>query len=416
MKKIIIIVAAVVVAGVIAIVIAVKKPAVQVIQTTDTAGPAHIVATLQQTGVMKPQVGAMISVGARATGTLEMVNVKVGDHVKQGELVARIDSRAIRQSISQSKDSLNKAETELTRTQKLYPVQKSMQENSVEAAKSSYDYLKGVYEREDVLYEKGYSRKETLEKTRHDMISAQTEYDRQKLQLEYMQAEYEANVVSLKAEISRQKSLLEEQQIQLSYTEIYSPIDGVVSAVNSVQGETIVAGLEVANLITVFRPELLEMYVYVDESDIGKVKEGMAVKYTVDTYPDKTFEGTISRINLQSETKDGVIYYVAIVGVSPEDSLLFRPEMTTSVKIVIQEKDAAVTVPGAAVKWESGSQILYKVLDQAKNQTEKVHVKIGLRGEDRVEILEGVSAGDVVVVRFSQAGDGKITAPAGGGR
>ena len=406
MKKVLIIVIAIAAAGALAVVIAVKKPTARVIQSTDIAKPAHIVVTLQQTGVMKPQVGAMLSVGARATGTLEMVKVKVGDHVTKGELVARIDNRSILQSISQSRDSLNKAQTEFARTQKLYPVQKLMQQNGIEAAKSSYEYLKGVYEREAVLYEKGYSRKETLEKTKHDMVSAQTEYDRNKLQLEYMQAEYEANEVSLKAEINRQKSILEEQQIYLSYTEIYSPIDGVVSAVNSVQGETIVAGLEVANLITVFRPELLEMYVYVDESDIGKVNDGMEVNYTVDTYPDKSFSGSISRINLQSETKDGVIYYVAIVGVSPEDSVLFRPEMTTSVRIIIKEADAEITISSAAVKWEAGSQMVYKVIDQAKNLTEKAAVKVGLRGEDRVEVLEGVSAGDMLVVRFSQSGDG----------
>ncbi|MDR0453381.1 MAG: hypothetical protein LBH05_01065, partial [Deferribacteraceae bacterium] len=162
MKKKIIIIAAAVVVVITAVVIAVKKPSVRVIQSTDTAGPAHIVVTLQQTGVMKPQVGAMISVGARATGTLEMVKVKVGDYVEKDELVARIDSRSIRQNISQSEDNLNKAETELKRVQKLYPVQKQMQQNSIEASKSNYEYLKGVYEREEVLYEKGYSRKETL--------------------------------------------------------------------------------------------------------------------------------------------------------------------------------------------------------------------------------------------------------------
>jgi RND family efflux transporter MFP subunit len=211
----------------------------------------------------------------------------------------------------------------------------------------------------------------------------------------------------MSAEINRQRSVLEEQLIQLTYTEIYSPIDGVVSAVNSVQGETIVAGLEVANLITVFRPELLEMYVYIDESDIGKVKDGMEVKYTVDTYPDKSFSGGISRINLQSETKDGVIYYIAIVGVSQEDSLLFRPEMTTSVRIIIKEEDVGLTIPGAAVKWESGSQIVYKVIDLEKNLTEKAPVKIGMRGEERVEVLDGVNAGETVVVRFSQGGSEK---------
>lgn len=371
-----------------------------VIQSTDTAAPALVTSTLRQTGVIKPQVGAMISVGARATGKLEMVKVKVGDKVTEGELVAKIDSRAIVQSIKQSQDQLNKALVDLDTTKKLYPVQVAMQENTVESSKSSHEYLQGVYEREQVLYDKGYSRKETLDKTKHDMTSAFTEYERQKLQLEFMKTEYNAKVATSTAEINRLRSVLEEQQIQLSYTEIYSPITGVVSAVNSVEGETIVAGLEVAKLITVFRPELLEMFVYVDESDVGKVTEGMEVKYTVDTYQGKEFTGSISRINLQSETKDGVVYYVAIVDISEEDALLLRPEMTTNVRIIAKEEQKAVTVPNAAIKWEQGNQLVYKVIDKNKNVTEKITVKVGLRGESRSEILEGIEAGDEVVVRF----------------
>ncbi len=403
MKKFIII-GAVILIILIVIISVVRKPAAEVISVTDTVRPAHLVTTLRQTGVIKPQVGAMISVGARATGTLEMVNVKVGDAVEAGQLVAKIDSRAIRQNIKQSKDSLQKTKVELERVKTLYPVERAMQQNTIQAQKSSYDYLKGVYERESALFDKGFSRKETLEKTKQDMITAMSEYESAKLRLDYMAAEYKTNVASLETEISRQQSLLDEQEIQLSYTEIYSPIKGVVSAVNSVEGETIVAGLEVAKLITVFRPELLEMYVYIDESDVGRVMNGMSVTYTVDTYPNKEFTGTIKRINLQSETKDGVIYYVAIVSITPEDALLLRPEMTTSVRIITEEKDADVTLASTAVKWESGAQIVYKVTDLNKNLTEKVNVKVGQRGEDRVEILEGLSDGDIAVVRFAQPG------------
>jgi multidrug efflux pump subunit AcrA (membrane-fusion protein) len=139
----------------------------------------------------------------------------------------------------------------------------------------------------------------------------------------------------------------------------------------------------------------------------------MPVRYTVDTYPGREFTGEISRINLQSEVRDGVIYYVAIVGVSPEDALLFRPEMTTSVRITAQEKDVSLSLPSAAIKWEGGSQIVYRVLDQGRNRTEKIPVRIGLRGEGNVEILEGLEAGDVVVVRFGQPG---AAAGAQGGR
>jgi multidrug efflux pump subunit AcrA (membrane-fusion protein) len=378
-----------------------RRPPSQQIASTDTVRSAEIVVTLRQTGVVKPQVGAMMTIGARATGTLEEVRVKVGDMVDAGQLVARVDSRAIRQSIRQAGDTLTKSKVELEKLQTIHPVEMSMQENTVNTSKSNYNYLKAVYDREKDLFDNGFSRQETLDKAQHDMLSSKLESESQRLRLEYMKAEYETSVVSLKSEISRLTSVLEEQQIQLSYTEIYSPISGIVSAVNSVEGETIVAGLEVAKLVTVFRPELLEMFVYVDESDVGKVENGMQVIYTVDTYPGREFTGTISRINLQSETKDGIIYYVAIVGINKTDALLLRPEMTTSVRVITNEVQVPNSVYTAAVKWENGTQVVYKIVDKQRGITQRVPVRVGLRGEQRVEILEGLKSGDEVVVRFA---------------
>jgi multidrug efflux pump subunit AcrA (membrane-fusion protein) len=377
-----------------------RRPPSQQIATTDTVRSAEIVVTLRQTGVIKPQVGAMIAIGARATGTLEEVRVKVGDKVEAGQLVARVDSRAIRQGIRQARASLAKAKVELEKAQTIHPVEVARQENVINTAKSNYDYVNGVYEREKSLFDSSFSNQETLDRVKHEMLTAKFEYESQRLQLNYMNAEYETTAASLNADISRLSSVLEEQEIQLTYTEIYSPISGIVSAVNSVEGETIVAGLEVAKLVTVFRPELLEMFVYVDESDVGKVQNGMPVLYTVDTYPGREFTGNISRINLQSETKDGIVYYVAIVGINKSDALLLRPEMTTSVRIITNEVQVANSVYAAAVKWESGSQVVYKILDKQRGITQRVPVRVGLRGEQRVEILEGLRSGDEVVVRF----------------
>jgi multidrug efflux pump subunit AcrA (membrane-fusion protein) len=397
---IVILVLAVVAAGVY---LRLRKPKEQFIAATDRVAPAMLVSSLRQTGVIKPQVGAMIAIGARATGTLEEVRVKVGDTVKAGQLVARIDSRAIQQGIKQATDTLNKTKLDLNRIKTLHPLDVNNQKNTIKASKSSYEYLKGVYEREKALFDKGFSKQETLDKTHHDMVSALSDYNSKVLQLDYKEAEYKTNVLSLNAEISRQESLLEEQKIQLTYTEIYSPIDGVVVAVSSVEGETVVAGLEVAKLITVFRPELLEMFVYIDESDVGKVAVGMSVSYTVDTYPGREFKGNISRINLQSETKDNIVYYVAIVEISKEDAILLRPEMTTNVRIVILEQDTALTVNSACLKWENGEQVVYKVIDREKNLSERVVVSVGIRGEDRLEIKNGLVAGDEVVLRFDTA-------------
>jgi multidrug efflux pump subunit AcrA (membrane-fusion protein) len=378
-----------------------KRPPSQQIAVTDTVRSAEIVVTLRQTGIIQPQVGAMIPIGARATGTLEEVRVKVGDRVEAGQLVAKVDSRSVRQGIRQAQDSLAKAEVELDNAKTIHPIKVDMQKNAIETAKVKYENQKLMYERENRLFESGFSSKEVLDGAKFEMISSKLEYESRRLELENILAEYKTTIATLQSEISRLSSVLREQEIQLSYTEIYSPISGIVSAVNSVEGETIVAGLEVAKLVTVFRPELLELRVYVDESDVGKVREGMRVIYTLDTYPGEEFAGKISRIDLQSETRDGIIYYGAMVGISKTDALRFKPDMTASVRIITDEVQVQNSVYTAAVKWENGSQVVYKILDKQRGITQRVPVKVGLRGEQRIEITEGLKSGDEVVVRFA---------------
>jgi multidrug efflux pump subunit AcrA (membrane-fusion protein) len=153
---------------------------------------------------------------------------------------------------------------------------------------------------------------------------------------------------------------LRQQETRLTYTRIYSPIDGVVSDVTAQEGETIVAGLQVANLVTVLDPTLLEMWTYVDETDIGRVKIGQEVEYYVDTFPEKIFQGNIDKIYPQPVVKDNIVYYLAIVKVSQNDAQFLKPEMTTHIKIIFAEKTDILIVPNAAIKFE-GEQIAYKV-------------------------------------------------------
>jgi multidrug efflux pump subunit AcrA (membrane-fusion protein) len=140
------------------------------------------------------------------------------------------------------------------------------------------------------------------------------------------------------------------------------------------------------------------MWIYVDETDIGKVKLTQDVEYYVDTFPDKLFHGSIGKVYPEPVIKDNIVYYLSIVKVSKDDARFLRPEMTTHVKIIFAEKDNLLTAPNAAIKFERGKQIAYKVL--GPHEVQKVELQTGIRGEEKTEIISGVKEGDVLATKL----------------
>jgi len=122
------------------------------------------------------------------------------------------------------------------------------------------------------------------------------------------------------------------------------------------------------------------------------------VEFYVDTFPAKTFKGKVEKIYPQPVVKENIVYYLSTMKVSPEDAEFLRPEMTTHVRIITQEKANILTAPNAAIKFERGKQVAYRVT--GKNKVEKLEIKIGIRGEDKTEILSGANEGDVLATKI----------------
>ncbi len=378
-----------IVAGLIAIIAGIfiyrefTKPSIQVIETARVAR-GSIRGVIVETGVIKPQVGALVKIGARATGTIMKMNVKIGDKVKKGELIALIDDREVRKAIDQQKASLVAAENTLRQIEETYP-------ERIREAKANYEYARITYERETELIKQEFTTKDAVDRARS--LSEASEAN-----LKRLQSEYVTQTKIARANMEDISAQLNQQETRLTYTRIYSPIDGVVSDVTAQEGETIVAGLQVANLVSVLDPKLLEMWIYVDETDIGRVRAGQQVEYSVDTFPDRIFRGVIEKIYPQPVVKENIVYYLAIVKVSPEDSSYLKPEMTTHIKIVFSEKQDILMAPNAAVKFEKGRQVVYRVTGPGK--VEQIEIKTGIRGEDNTEIISGISEGDVLATKL----------------
>ncbi len=359
------------------------KSKTEVLETAKVT-KGNIQGVIVETGIIKPQVGAVVKIGARATGTIVKMNVKIGDRVKTGQLISIIDDREILKAIEQQKASLTAAENTLSQVELTYP-------DRIREAQATLDYAKINYERETELLKHEYTTKDSVDKARSLFEAADANLQR-------LQNESKTQVNIAKANIGDITAQLKQQETRLTYTRIYSPINGLVSDVTAQEGETIVAGLQVANLVTVLDPTLLEMWIYVDETDIGRVKVAQQVDYYVDTYPDKLFHGGIEKIYPQPVVKDNIVYYLATVKVSRDDAEFLKPEMTTHIKIAFAEKKDVLTVPNAAIKFETGKQVVYRVI--APDKVEKAEIQTGLRGEDATEVISGLRDGDMLATKL----------------
>lgn len=365
-------------------------PETKVLETAKVQ-KGNIRGVIVETGIIKPQVGAVVKIGARATGTIVSMKVKIGDRVQQGQVIALIDDRELQRAVDQHRASIAALNTTLRQVELTYP-------QRIAEAQANYDYAKVTYERETQLLGREYTTKDAVDR-------AKSQFEAAEATLARLREEYETQPQILSANIAEATAQLHQQETRLTYTRIYAPISGTVSDVTAQEGETIVAGLQVANLVTVLDPTLLEMWIYVDETDVGRVKLGQQVEYYVDTFPARIFKGTIEKIYPQPVVKDNIVYYLAIVKISREDASSLRPEMTTHVRVIFDERQDILIAPNAAIKFEKGKEVVYRLAGPRK--VDKVEVKLGIRGEEHTELLSGVKEGDEVATKLILPVSGK---------
>jgi len=203
-----------------------------------------IAASVTATGTVKLKTGAEVRVGAQLSGIVRRLNVTVGSHVHQGDIIAEIDARPTMAKIDQAKTQLAQAE--------------------VSRAKSQTDHA-----RTQKLYEAG-------------LVPAQ-QFDDAKAALD-----------ASKAAVASAQSGLAAAQVDLAYVEILAPISGTVASVSTQQGETVAASFATPTFMTIIQEGALEVIAMVDEADIGNVRRGQRVAFTTETYPDHEFQGTVT--------------------------------------------------------------------------------------------------------------------------
>ncbi len=270
--------------------------------------------TVTATGTL--QANKTVNVGTQVSGIILHIYVDFNDHVKQGQLLAKLDETPLRTQLAQS-------------------------QSAVDQAVSQLHFQEATYNRLKVLYDK--------------QLIAQTDYD---------QALY--NFENAKAAVSNARSALDRAQVNLAYATITSPIDGVVLNRAIEEGQTVAASFSTPTLFTIVNDlTQMEVQTSVDEADIGKIVNGQRVEFTVDAYSDLKFEGTVSQVRLQPVTTNNVVTYVVVLKAPNPDKKLM-PGMTASATIYVEEKSNALILSGKAVRFTPDKEYLMKQFEKMR--------------------------------------------------
>src|ERR1035437_10188964 len=315
-KKILIIIAAVLVIGIVALVALKpfsKKEAVVSFNTVKVE-KGDISNTVTATGTI--QALKTVNVGTQVSGIILHIYVDFNDHVKQGQMLAKLDETPLRTQLDQSQSAVDQAQSQL-------------------------HFQEATYNRLKVLYDK--------------KLIAQNDYD---------QALY--NYENSKASLANAKSGLDRAKVNLEYATITSPIDGVVLNRAIEEGQTVAASFSTPTLFTIVNDlTQMEVQTSVDEADIGKVKDGQHVQFTVDAYSDLKFEGTVSQVRLQPVTTNNVVTYVVILNAPNPDKKLM-PGMTASATIYVEEKTNTLLLSGKAVRFTPDQAYMMKMFSKMR--------------------------------------------------
>lgn len=198
---------------------------------------------------------------------------------------------------------------------------------------------------------------------------------------------------------------------QLDDTVIKAPVDGVVIGKPIPAGQTVAPGISTPMvLLTIADMSKMQISVQVDESDVGRVKVGQKVSFTVDAYPGKTFTGVVSNVSNKATITQNVVYYPVTVDIDSPEGLL-KPTMTARVSVHVGESRNVIVVPLSAVKQSKGQQYVQVIKD---GKPQNVDVQLGLASDDKVAIVGGLKDGDQILLPTSKPQAAKQSGPPGG--
>lgn len=334
----------------------------------------NIRAVVSATGTLNPI--NTVQVGSQVSGTIQHLFADFNDQVKQGQLIAQIDPAIFKAKLAEAQANLKSAEA------------------SRDKAWISVLDAKREYERQADLYKK--------------ILVAESVRDAARFAYQSAKVEHQVKAAS----VLQTQAALEREQVNLDYTTIHAPIEGVVISRDVDVGQTVAASLQAPTLFSIAN-DLTRMQVEadVDEAFIGEVQQGQAVSFTVFAYPRRQFQGSIAQVRLQPKVEAGVVKYNCIIHVDNAD-LVLKPGMTATVSIEVAYREKVLIVPNAALRFvppwpedelgrlrkglKPGQTILWRVNDDGLTP---LTVATAIIGEELTEVSgTGLIEGMIIAV------------------
>lgn len=326
---------------------------------TAKAAPADIQNSVTATGTIEPVTS--VTVGTQVSGIVSHLYVDYNSIVKKGQVIAELDKTNLTSELNTAKANLA-------------------------SFQSAYNYQEANYKRYKALFDKG-------------LVCAD---DYESAMLSYRQA---------KEQLATARESVKKAQTNLGYATITSPIDGVVLSKSVEEGQTVAASFSTPELFIIAQ-DLTNMQVVaaVDEADIGEVREGERVTFTVDAYPNDQFEGEVKQVRQEATTTNNVVTYEVVIS-APNADLKLKPGLTANVTIYTQENNGVLSVPSKALRFTPEKETVgkYKIVDcKGKNKVwaldgdrvVAIPVSIGMSDGTHTQILKGIEAGKEIIVNI----------------
>jgi HlyD family secretion protein len=347
------------------------------------------------TGTVSLKTGAEVKIGARISGQLDNLMVKIGDIVKAGDTIATIEHEDLLARVAQFAADLKEEEVRLAKVKQEGPLEINRLKAALEERNVQIVLAEKMLSRNQSLKNQGIVSEAIVDQTDEHLMVLNAQIKLAKEEIKLAQARSQNNILLQEVKVEKALANIREETTQLSYATITAPIDGVVAFVSTQEGETVVASMSAPTFVTLIDLKKLEVTAYVDETDIGKIKEKQKANFTVDAFPKNIFDAVIREIRPKAVIKDNVVNYEVMLDISKKNIALLRPEMTANITVTTGTHNNVLVIPRGAVK-RSGKKS-FAVIKEGANVFEKV-IELGWRDGDMQEITSGLSEEDEVGV------------------
>ena len=347
------------------------------------------------TGTVTLKTGAEVKIGARISGQVKSLLVKIGDFVRAGETIAIIEHEDLVSRVARFQADLDAEKARLAKIRAEGPLEISKAVAEREELQVQIKLAQKMLERNQELNKKGFVSTTVLDQAqeRLEVLLAGINLANEELKLKQSQLINNSRLAG--AMVDRAAANLNEEEIQLTYASITAPIDGIVAFVSTQEGETVVASLNAPTFVNLIDLRKLEVTVFVDETDIGRINVGQRAKFTVDTFANHFFDGRVREIHPKAVIKDNVVNYEVILDIEEKKVAKLRPEMTANVVITTGTRKKVLTLPKEAIK-RKGKKTF--IVMKSGGGLEDKSVELGWRDGGKIEVVSGLNEGDEVGV------------------